>query len=79
VSKGALCLQCGDRMHGVGAADCGRTCLGQSDVADLALGDQFGEGPTVSSMGGLRIEAVLVVQVDVVGFQPLQAAFKISV
>ena len=32
----------GDRMHGVGAADRGGTGLGQSDVANLAFGDQFG-------------------------------------
>jgi hypothetical protein len=61
-------------VDGVGAADRGGTGLGQADVADLALGDQPGQGA-----GGLlderaRVDPVLVVQVDVVGAEPPEGA-----
>jgi hypothetical protein len=59
-------------VHGVSAADCGGASLGQADVADLALGDQLGQGADGALDGGLRIDPVLVVQVDVVGAEPLQ-------
>ena len=70
--QGVLRLQRGDRVHGVGAADCGGAGLGQADVADLALGDQLGQGADGVLDGGLRVDPVLVVQVDVVGAEPLQ-------
>ena len=59
-------------MHGVSAADRGGAGLGQPDVADLALGDELRQGADGVLDGGLRIDAVLVVQIDVVGAQPLQ-------
>jgi hypothetical protein len=48
--EGVFSLQRGDRVNGVSAADCGGAGLGKADVADLTLGDQLGQGPTVSSM-----------------------------
>ena len=59
-------------MHGVSAPDCGGAGLGQADVADLALGDQLGQGADGVLDGGLRVDPVLVVQVDVVSAEPLQ-------
>src|SRR6266568_709361 len=72
--QGVLGLQRGDRVHGVGAADRGGAGLGQADVADLALGDQIGQGADGVLDVGLRIDPMLVVQVDVVGAEPLQGA-----
>jgi hypothetical protein len=68
-------LQCCDRVHGVGAADRCRRGLGQADVQDLALGHQFGEGANGVLDGSVRVDPVLVVEVDAVGAQPLQRAF----
>jgi hypothetical protein len=59
-------------VHGVSAPDCGGAGLGQADVADLALGDQLGQGADGVLDGGLRVDPVLVVQVDVVSAEPLQ-------
>ena len=70
--QGVLGLQRGDRVHGVGAADRGGAGLGQPDVANLALGDQRGQGADGLLDGRFRIDPVLVVQVDVIGAQPLE-------
>ena len=70
--QGVLGLQRGDRMHRVGATDRGGTGLRQPDVTNLALGDECGQGADGVLDGRLRIDPVLVVQVDVVGAQPLQ-------
>ena len=59
-------------MHGVGAADGVGAGFGQPDVADLALGDQFGERADGLFDRRVRVDAVLVVQVDVVGAEPPQ-------
>ena len=69
-----LGLQRGDRVHGVGAADRVGAGLGQADVADLALGDQLGQRADGVLDRGVRVDPVLVVQVDVVGAEPLQRA-----
>ena len=61
-------------MDGVCAADRGGTGLGQTDVSDLALGDQLGHAADGVLDGGLRIDPVLVIQVDVVRTEPLQRA-----
>ncbi len=52
-----------------------RSRLGQADMADLALGHQFGEFPDGLLDGRVRVDAVLVVQVDVVGAEPLERPF----
>jgi hypothetical protein len=69
-----LGLQRGERVDGVGAADCAGAGLGQADVADLAFGDQFGQGAGGLLDGGVRVDPVLVVQVDVVGAEPPEEA-----
>jgi hypothetical protein len=51
-----------------------RAGLGQADVADLALGDQLGQRADGVLDRRVRVDAVLVVQVDVVGAQPAQRA-----
>ena len=48
--------------------------LGQADVQDLAFGDQFGERGDGFLDGGVRVDAVLVVQVDAVDAEPRQRA-----
>ena len=51
-----------------------RRGLGQPVVPDLALGDELGERADGLLDRGARVHAVLVVQVDVVGAEPLQRA-----
>jgi len=59
-------------VDGVGAADGVDPGLGQADVADLALGDQLGQRPDGVLDRRVRVDPVLVVQVDAVGAQPRQ-------
>ena len=61
-------------MHGVGAADGVHTGLGQPDVANLALGHQLGHSADGVLDRSVRVDPVLVVQVDVVGAEALQGA-----
>ncbi len=58
----------------MGTTDRGGAGLGQADVADLALGDELGKSADRLLDGGLRVHPVLVVEVDVVGAEPLQGA-----
>ena len=50
--------------------------LGQADVADLALGHEFGQGADGVLDGRVRVDPVLVVEVDVVGAEPLQGSLE---
>jgi len=59
-------------VDGVGAADRAGPGLGQADVADLTLGHQLGQGVGGVLDGCTGVDAVLVVQVDVVGSEPGQ-------
>src|SRR5215207_4918221 len=68
-------LQRGHRTHGMRPADRIGTGLGQSDVAYLAFGDQLGQRADRLFDGRVRVDAVLVVEVDVVGAEPLERAF----
>jgi hypothetical protein len=43
-------------------------------VPDLALGDPFGQGADGFLDGGVRIDPVLVVQVDMIRAEPLEGA-----
>ena len=61
-----------DRVHGVRAADRVDPGFGEPDVAYLALGDQFGDGADGVLDRGVGVDAVLVVEVDVVGAEPAQ-------
>ena len=69
-----LALQRGDRLHGVGAADGAHAGLGQAEVADLARLDEFLDGAGDVLDRHLRVDAVLVQQVDPVGAEPPQRA-----
>jgi len=62
-------------VYGVGPADRAHPGLGQSDVVDLALGNQFRQGTDGVLDGRVRVDPVLVVQVDVIGAQPGEGAF----
>ena len=70
-----LGLKRGDRLHGVCAADGLGGCLGEAEVQHLALGDQVGDGLRGLLDRGVRVDAVLVEQVDVVGAQALERPF----
>ncbi|GAB4927973.1 hypothetical protein MAHJHV47_24990 [Mycobacterium avium subsp. hominissuis] len=59
-------------MHRVRTADGVHPDLGETDVPDLAGGDQFGQRSDGVFDRGLAVEAVLVVQVDAVRGQPAQ-------
>ena len=67
-----LALQGGDGLDGVGAADAADAGFGQSEVADLAGGDEVADGAGDVFDGDVRVDAVLVEEVDVVGAQPAQ-------
>ena len=69
-----LGLQRGDPVDRVGAADRVRAGLGQADVQDLALGDQLGQRADGLLDGRVRVDPVLVVEIDVIGAEPLQGA-----
>jgi len=60
-------------MHRVGPADRLRTRLGEPEEADLALLHEPGHGPHGLLDGHLRVHPVLVVQVDDVDAETLQA------
>ena len=70
-----LRLHGGDRVHGVRAADRLRRRLAQADVADLALLDQRRHRSHGFFDGHLGVDAMLVVEVDVVGPEPLERPF----
>ncbi len=72
--QGVLRLHGGDWVNGVRAANRSGASLRQTNVSDLALGDQLGQGACGVLDRGLRIDPMLVVQVDVVGAEPLQRA-----
>jgi hypothetical protein len=73
------------RVPGIGAmsspwassqasAICAGTGLGQADVKHLALGDQLGQRADGLLDGRVRVDPVLVVQVDVVRTEPLEGS-----
>src|SRR4051794_8269214 len=67
-----LALQRGDRVHGVGAADRLRRGLGEPEVAHLALRDELGHRPDGLLDRHAPVDAVLVVEVDVLDAEALQ-------
>ena len=73
-----LALQRGDGLDGVGAADRLYAGLGEAEVADLALVDQVLDGAGDVLDRDVRVDAVLVEQVDRVGPQPLQRSLHAS-
>lgn len=74
LEEAVLGLYGGQRVHGVGAGDGGGRGLAQADVADLAGGDQLGHGPDALLDRDVRVDAVQVVQVDVVRTEVAQRA-----
>ena len=67
-----LALQGGEGVHGVIAADGAHARLRQAEVADLAGVDEFGDGAGGVLDRDLRVDAVLVEQVDGVDAEPAQ-------
>ncbi len=71
-----LRLQGGDRVDGVGTADGVQPGLGQSDVADLAFGHELRQHADDLLDRSVRIDPMLVVEIDVVGAEPAQRALQ---
>ena len=65
-----LGLHRGDRVHGVRPADRRGRGLGDAEVADLAGRDDLGQGAPGLLDGRVAVDAVLVVEVDVVHAEP---------
>ena len=65
-----LALQGGDGLDGVGASDRAGARFGESEVADLAGGDEVADGAGDVFDGDVGVDAVLVEEVDVVGAEP---------
>src|SRR6185436_12149351 len=73
-----LALKRGHRLDRVGAADCLHAGLGEAEVLDLALLDQFLDGACDVFDRDVRVDAVLVEEVDRVGAQAPQRIFDAS-
>ena len=71
-----LALDRGDGVDGVRAPDRVGRRLAEPDVADLALLHQLGQRADGLLDRRVRVHAVLVVEVDVVGAQPLERALE---
>ena len=65
-------LKCGDRLHGVRAADGLRARLGKAEVLHLAFADQLLDRARDVLDRHVRIDAVLIEQIDDVGLEPLE-------
>src|SRR5699024_3399262 len=61
-----LALQRRHRVYRVGAANSVRACFGNAEIPHLALGDEFGQCAERLLDRHVRIDPMLVVQVDVV-------------
>ena len=72
VQQRVLALQGGDRVHGVRPAEGVGRGLGQPEVADLAGLDQLGHGADRVLDRHGRVDAVQVVEVDVVDAEAQQ-------
>ncbi len=73
VQQRVLHLERGDRMDGLGSAERGRRHLAQPERPDLPLLTKPRHGPHRLLDRDLGVHAVLVVEVDRVGAEPLQA------
>jgi hypothetical protein len=72
-AKFSPCQQRGDRLHGAGAADRLRAGLAQGEVAGLARVDELPHGARDVLDRHVRVDAVLVEHVDVIGAEVAQA------
>ncbi len=68
-------LQRRHRLHRVGAADRLRPGLGQAEVSHLAFGNQIAHGTGHIFNRHVRIDPVLIEQVDAVGLETLERGF----
>jgi hypothetical protein len=59
----------------VRATDCIRACLGHTEVQNLSFFDQLLHRPHHFLDRYLRVDAMLVKQVDTIGFQPFEGGF----
>jgi hypothetical protein len=71
--KRILALQRGNRMHGMGAPDVGKTGLGKPEKSYLALSDQITDRASHVLDRHSSIDAVLIKQIDELGTKPAQA------
>src|SRR5262249_10526388 len=67
-----LHLNRAERMNGMGATNGCRGCFGKSDVADFPLSHEIRHRANCIFDGSVRIDAVLIVKIDVIGSEPPQ-------
>ncbi len=67
-----LALQRRDRLHGMGTADGLHAGLRQAEMPDLALADQVLHGAGDVFDRHVRVDAMLIEEVDDIGLEPLQ-------
>ena len=70
--EGEFGLECGDGLDGEGAADGLGGGFGEAEVIDLALGDEVFDGARDVFDRDVRIDAMLVEEVDAVGAETLE-------
>ena len=69
-------LQGGTVVRRLRRGECFRARFGQADMFDFAFGIRSAIAPTVSSIGHVRIDAVLIEQVDAIDAEPFQATLN---
>ena len=72
IPEGILALDCRDGLDGMRAADRPGGGLGQAEVLDFALGDQLPDRPSHVLDRHVRVDAVLIEDIDAIGSQALQ-------
>src|SRR5436189_1088218 len=70
--QGVLALQCRNRLNSVGAADRRGSCLRQAEVLDFALRNEVLDGTSDVFDRHVRVNAMLIEEVDSIGPQPSQ-------
>src|SRR6266508_1049620 len=70
--QGVFALDRSDRLDGVGAADRAHAGFGHAEVLHFALRDQFLDRPRHVFDRHRRVDAMLVVEIHDVGFEPFQ-------
>src|SRR5205807_306693 len=64
----------GERLDGVGATDRLHACFGEAEVLHLALPNQFLHGSRHVFDGHVRVNPMLIEQVDTLDLEPLERA-----
>ena len=71
-----LALQCGHRLHGVGAANGLRAGLRQPEVFDFAFRDQVLDRPCDIFDRNVQVDAMLIVKIDRIDLKTLERGLR---